>query len=427
MPEVVPYKLSIAPALEPFRAELEYSCDFLDRCYFVKRSVEATRALHYGDNAPTNAVAVPAKIFPGGVRLDQQGIHPNHDRLGALLAEYRPAAEDGPLEHDALALIFCMLSRVEERDARTVDRYGRYRAPNSLPMAGAAPPADCAVLDLARRLTGETNPQSRTQYEVMLTHDVDCLRGYHRPLAPLRPILGDIVKRMNPARAMARARDAWFSGEPWRSVRMLMDLAEKHNRPARFYFMGPTNSSMDSPYALTMPALLRRVTDSVQERGHIIGFHPGFGTPANSAEWNRQHAGLEAVTGAHVREGRQHVLAYDAVATPEIWDDAGMALDTTLGFPERSGFRSGTCRRFVAYSLRRRQPLRLEQLSTAIMDFGLLGGKYRDLSPDAALAECESVAEVCRTFGGTLVILYHTGQTRDPLREFYERLLEITC
>ncbi len=421
MADVVAYRLSVAPGLEAFRPELEYSCDFLDRCHYVKRGGDAAITLHYGPNPPAGAIAVPSVLFPDGFRLDNDGIHPVHGRLGDLLAKCAPEATEGVLDYDALALIFAMLSRVEERDARTIDKYGRF-VPQTAVVA--TPPADRAARDLAARLTGQSDPLNRTRYEVMLTHDVDRLRGYHRPFEPLRTVIGDVIKRHDPSRAAARARDAWFSGEPWRSVRMLMGLAEARRLKARFYFMGPTDLSMDSPYAGTMPKLLRRVTDAIQIRGHVIGFHPGYATAVDAGEWNRQRAGLEAVTGVAVREGRQHVLCYDAAATPEIWDDAGMALDATLGFPEFTGFRAGTCRRFNAYSLRRRRPLGLEQVSTAVMDFALLGEKYRDLSVDAALAECRDAAATCRAFGGTLVILYNTGKTRQPLRGFYERLLD---
>ena len=425
MTDIVPYRLSIAAELEAFRPELEYCCDFLDRCHFVKRTADATMVLHYGDTAPTGAVVVPAQLFPDAVRLDHDGIHPNHDRLESLLVDCGVFSGDTERDYDALALIFCMLSRIEERDSKKTDRYGRFAHSTTAVDRYIQPTADCAARYLAARLTGDPAPPNRTSYEVMLTHDVDRLRGYHRPFAPLRPIVGDLIKRRDSGAAAARARDAYFSGEPWRSVGMLMDLSESRNLTSRFYFMGPTELSMDSPYAVTMPGLLRRVTDSVQARGHVVGFHPGYATATDAAEWNRQRSGLEAATGVQVREGRQHVLIYDATKTPEIWDDAGMVLDTTLGFPECTGFRAGTCRRFAAYSLRRRRPLRLEQLSTAIMDFGLFSGKYRDLTVEDALSECKKAVETCRTFGGTLVILFHTSQTRQPQRGFYERLLDL--
>jgi hypothetical protein len=330
------------------------------------------------------------------------------------------------LAYDALGLIFFMLSRLEERGAPTLDRYGRfpYEASLAARRYGAAPPvADEAARDLAASLLGRDDPPMVSRYELLLTHDVDMLKGYHRPWEPLRNAAGDIVKRYDPACAVRRILDSYLSGEPWGTARDIMAKSEKHGVPSRFYFMGPSDDSMDSPYVLRLPRLLRQLADEIASRGHIVGYHPCFATASDADEWRRQRDGLESVLGRPVREGRQHVLRYSADITPDIWSDAGMTLDLSLGWPEVTGFRSGTCRRHASYSLRRRRTLPLEQISTSVMDFGLFGGKYRNLSVGAALADCRSAIEACRIFGGSLVVLFHTGQRRPPVTTFYEQLL----
>lgn len=431
------YRLSIAPALERFRPEIEHACSFLERCHPLVRTNEAVRVLHYGPDALAGAVAVPAALFPGGVRLDDGGIH--LDRAGFAALEDgkggvpllppndpRNRRQGGGLTYDALGLIFFMLSRLEERGAPALDRYGRFPYAASLAARryGAAPPlADEAAADLAAALWERDDPPRASRYELLLTHDVDMLKGYHRPWEPLRNAVGDIVKRFDPAHAARRLTNSYLSGEPWGTARDIMGKSEKYGVPSRFYFMGPSENSVDSPYVLRQPRLLRRLSDEMASRGHIVGYHPCFATANDAGEWRRQRDALEAVLGRPVREGRQHVLRYSADVTPDIWSDAGMSLDLTLGWPEVTGFRSGTCRRHASYSLRRRRTLSLEQISTSIMDFGLFGGKYRDLSVDAALADCRSVMDACRKFGGSLVILFHTGQRRPPATSFYERLL----
>jgi hypothetical protein len=189
-----------------------------------------------------------------------------------------------------------------------------------------------------------------------------------------------------------------------------MELAEDNGITSRFYFMGPSDQSMDSPYVITMASLLRDVASEVRRRGHVVGFHPGFFTARDSREWRRQRDGLQAVLGVEVTEGRQHVLRYDAAVTPRIWSDAGMALDCTPAYPEVVGFRTGTCRPHQAYDLVARRSLPMQQLSTAAMDFGLFGGKYRELSYEQALADTLWAADTCRNYGGTFVMLLHSGQ-----------------
>ena len=435
MPDVSPYRLSIAPDLEAFRREIEYASAFLDRCHFVTRTQRAARVLHYGPDAPPGAVAVPAALFPGGLSVARDGLHPGRERLErmlrsdgstALFPQDKDTVAGQRLGYDALGLIFLMLSRLEERDGPESDRYGRFRHEAALATRlgrHANPLADQAVFDLARALTGKERPANRTAYEVVMTHDADRLRGYHRWHEPLRNAPGDMIKRRRLAAGLRRLTRAYLGGEPWRSVRALMSLSEEAGLQGRFYFMGPTRRKMDSPYARTMAGLLRRVAGEIVARGHRVGFHPGFGTHADAAEWRRQKAGLEEVIGRPVEEGRQHVLGYAAETTPDIWDDAGMRLDLTLAFPEATGFRSGTCRRFPAYSLCRRRALQLEQVATAIVDFGLFGGKYRDLTVEAALADVAPAVEACRRYGGTLVLLYHTGHTDSKVQRFFTTLL----
>lgn len=430
MPEVA-YRLSIAPELEAFRPEIEHVCRFLDDCYLLRRASEAERVLYYGSGGPANAVAVPAVLFPAGVRVDGKGIHPDRAALKRMLQSGELLSPKGaahtPLGYDAIGLIFFMLSRIEERGYLELDRYQRFPVTAALiqPIDGRLYPlADQAAFDIAARLTGEADPPRRTRYEVLFTHDVDILRGYHKPFEPLRNAAGDALKRLAPVAAVRRLHHAYFRNEPWTSIRRLMDLAERSGIKSRFYLMGTTDDEMGSPYVLRYPELLRQVTNEIQARGHVLGYHPGYYTYDDAAEWIRQRDGVEAVVGTQLREGRHHVLRYDCAVTPRIWSDAGMRFDCTLSYPETVGFRSGTCRFHHAYDLVARRTLPLKHLSTAVMEFGLFGGKYRDLSVEQGIDDSVWALEICRKFGGSFTILFHTGQDEPKLWAWAEGLLE---
>ena len=429
MAETTSYRLSLGADVEPFRPEIEYACDFVDNSYGLRRDSTAEAILHYGMSPPPNAVHVPAVFLPGCVRVEVDGLHIDRMRLAAVEASLlpQPAMRHAHvLRYDAVGLIFFMLSRIEERDCPTTDRYDRFPASQAFAVRHKLqldPPADRAAADIAAALTGKALPASRTSFSVRLTDDVDRLRSYHRPFDWIRPAIGDLVWRHDVEAAMQRIRLGLGSKEPWQSFRRLMAIDESYGQTGHYYFMGPSSFTMDSPYALTMPSLLRQVIDEVRARNHRVGFHPGYATHADSTEWQRQRDGLEAIAGAPVREGRQHVLRYQAETTPDIWDAAGMTYDCSLAFPEATGFRSGTCRPYHAYSLRHRRRLQLRQGASAICDFALMGGKYRDLSLEEALSECDEALAVCERYGGELVILFHTGLPDRPWFEFYERLL----
>ncbi|MCX7353288.1 MAG: hypothetical protein NTY59_00360 [Alphaproteobacteria bacterium] len=434
MTEARPYALSLASSVEPFRPEILHVLTCLERWYGLVRMPSAARVLHYGDAPPPGAVHVPAILFPGGVALAPDGIRLARTRFAALEDALVPPAykqRNGRIfSYDVIGLAFLLLARLEERDAPLKDRYARFPHSEALTVrrTGGAPPwADEALDALAGALLETERPTSATDYRLMPTHDVDMLRSYHRWWEPLRYAAGDALKRGRPGRALRRLSDSYTTNEPWRSVEYLMAASETRGLTSRFYMMGPSRHSMDSPYAAIDAALMRRVTDRIAARGHILGFHPGFMTATDGTEWQRQHHGLEAIAGQPVREGRQHVLRYDATLTPEIWAEAGMVCDVTLAWPEVTGFRSGSCRSHPAYSLRARRTLALEQISTAVMEFGLFGGKYRSLSIEAALDDCRPALAACRRFGGNFVVLMHTHQRRPPETVFYEHLLDLAA
>ena len=431
MPEKAPYQLSLGNAQEPFRPEIEYVCDVLETWYPIRRSEGSGPVLHYGTQPPEGAIHVPAYLFPDCVKLGEDGISPDRASLDAVFDKIFPPKsarpQGGRFGFDVIGLIFLMLSRLEERDYSGGDRYGRFAADDALARrcgCSDEPVVDVAADDIAEAILGQSPPPRTTKYEVLLTHDVDQLRGYHRWYLPARHALGDVISRARPDRAIARLRNAYLTNEPFRSIRALMDLAERHGLAGRYYFMGPTRDPMDSPYAIVMQPTLKRLVREIRERGHVIGFHPGFGTARNQDLWLAQKNGLESIIETTLSEGRQHVLDYQAEVTPDIWDSGRMALDATLAFPETSEFRAGTCRRFPAFSLRRRKRLALTQVCTPVMDFSLFGGKYRDVTMEEALREGGRAAEACRRFGGSLVLLYHSGQVRNQgLANYFDTLL----
>jgi len=430
------YKLSITSELEPLRGEIEYVCDFVEDCHNIERTTNSHLILHYGNNPPDGAIHIPSIIFPAAISIDENGIHLDHntfsiiekDNLSAIIPSDCNYNNNPHLYYDAIGIIFLMISRIEERDNDNLDNYNRFYYKAAFSVRNniyEKPLADRAAYDIAKLVAGKNKLLNRTNYKIRLTHDVDKLKGYNRILDPIKNTMGDIFKRRNLTKAFTRIKDSYFSGAPWRSFKEIMALSEKYGHISHFYFIGPSEYYMDSPYAIYMVPLLRKIAKEVEKLGHNVGFHPGARTFDNPDLWNYQHSKLQEILDCELIEGRQHNLLYRSDITPDIWDKAGMKYDFTLGFPEKSGFRSGTCRPFRSYSLKNRKKLNLLQSSTAIMDFGLFGGKYRDLDLDTAINECLKINEVCKNFGGELVILYHTDWELSfkKMRNFYNLLL----
>ncbi|MBT4730520.1 hypothetical protein HOB87_00930, partial [Candidatus Woesearchaeota archaeon] len=383
----VAYALSIGSELEEYRSEIEYVFDFVDEYYDTVRKEESTNVIYYGyrNLVDSSKSAIFSSKFWSLIDISSSGLYLNKDNNKKLEDCILPYIENrhDMLDFDYISIIFFFLSRVEERDVVNIDKYSRFKSEDSFSVKHGfekrAVVDECS-LELAKIIRSEECPRHNSVFEFIPTHDIDRLKGYHYPLEPLRYFLGDLIKRHKSFnKSFDRIRSSYLSGEPWRQVYFFMNLAEKYNLTARFFFMGPSVNTMDSPYVIRYKKLLIKVVNKIKSRKHVVGFHPGYETFDNNKKWKSQKNGLESAIDSKVDVGRQHVLRYSASVTPKIWSDNNMKVDYTLAYPELIGFRSGTSREYNSYDLVNRKKLKLRQVNTLMMDTGIFGGKYQDM------------------------------------------------
>jgi len=94
-------------------------------------------------------------------------------------------------------------------------------------------------------------------------------------------------------------------------------------------------------------------------------------------------------------------------ATWQSWNDAGLAYDSTLGFPEHVGFRCGVCREFPAFNVTTREQLRLRERPLVVMDETLFG--YMALEWRPALEKILKLRDTCRRLEGDFTLLWHNS------------------
>jgi len=128
------------------------------------------------------------------------------------------------------------------------------------------------------------------------------------------------------------------------NIKWIMDVNDKEaNRVAFFFIPQQTSSSYEHVRGFAEDKMRYLLTKIIQ-RGHEIGFHPGYETfrfPKNfkMSVDNLKHVYHEL--GVEHIGGRQHYLRYDASVTPKLWDDNGLTYDSSLGFVDKAGFGCG--------------------------------------------------------------------------------------
>jgi hypothetical protein len=287
-------------------------------------------------------------------------------------------------EVDVFGSAFFMLTRYEELVVADRDRFGRFPAASSIASRAGflGVPIVDAYVELLWSAFRRAWPGLRRRpraFEVTVTHDVD-----------------------DPLATLDHARSAVFR----------MDVSERHGLRSAFYFLAHRDQRpRDGRYLFEHP-WVRSLIGNIGRRGHEVGFHPSFSTYRDAARTHEEFTRLLRVAegeGVHQEHwgGRQHFLRWANPDTWRNWDAAGLSYDSTLGYSEAVGFRSGTCHPYRVFDLVQRRPLDLHERPFQVMDVALRSSM--SLSHDAAHDVVMDIASKCRRYGGSLGILWHNS------------------
>jgi hypothetical protein len=337
-------------------------------------------------------------------------------------------ADEIHLHVDLFGSAFFMLTRYEEVARPVDDGHGRFPATASLAYrAGFLDrPVVNEYVELLWACLSRLWPRLRRRQRssrFLLSHDVDwpvVTRG--RSLGQVvRSAAGDVVRRQDPTLGRNRLR-SWLSvragnwdSDVGNNFDFIMRVSEQCGLSSAFYFIaGHTAGVIDGTYSLDDP-WIQRLLRQIAERGHEIGLHPSYNTFLDPVATKAEFEKLLSVChqlGIHQSAwgGRQHYLRWRNPQTWRNWADAGLSYDSTLGFADEIGFRSGVCYEYTPYDLHSRQPLKIIERPLVVMDATLLGN-YNRL--DASLALSEAVRRIirlrerCSLFNGDFTLLWH--------------------
>lgn len=354
------------------------------------------------------------------------------------------AESDGGIQLglDIFGSVFFMITRYEEVVKSDRDEYDRFPAAASLAYQEGFldRPIVNEYLEILwtcmKRLWPGLERKER-QYRVVLSHDVDqpfSVIG-SSPIRVARNVMGDLVRRRDARLALRRVLAYASSGakrerlDPNATFNFMMDISERHSLCSAFYFMAvEQRTTFDDGYPIEGEHL-RRLLQCIATRGHEIGFHASYNTFRDPILARAELARLcKAMDEEHIDRksvgGRQHYLRWEAPLTWRIWDDLGLAYDSSVGFPYDPGFRAGTCYEYPVFDLLHRIKLRLIERPLLFMD----GSMWIEACTDTdarRLIECiAKYADICRRHDGDLCMLWHNSSVRSALQKrLYDRVI----
>lgn len=396
------YRTVFSDTEKNYRLQLPNGCEVVVEDHFFGKIPDGDRYAQL-DNLPVAPFNFPHPYSSG-------------EQLTALYGSPHFSAEDNgrtvTCGLDLFASAFFMLTRWEEQVLPDRDQHGRFPAENAAAWRGGflhRPVVNewAELLCLLFARVGWQPPQVQRPPRLTVTCDVDHPRLWWSTADRLRTLGGSIFKRKSP-------REAWFwlknhllqPSDPYDTFAEIMDAAERTGHPAHFHFLGKRPPHSDCWYPLEHPVVqdtMRRIT----ERGHVIGFHPSYEAFDNPEIFGQELESLRRVSPQPVLTGRHHYLRFAAPQTWRMWDEAGMAWDSTLGYPEHPGFRCGICCEFPVFDWEGRKILAIREKPLIAMDVTL--AQYRRWSPERALDELTQLRQASDKYGGEFVLLWHNS------------------
>lgn len=280
---------------------------------------------------------------------------------------------------------------------------------------------------------------------VCLTHDVDFINiRDHQPVD--RSVIGFIARSIAPRNLRnTRSQIAWrrivknlralltlpavylgLSRDIWFDIDRYMDL--ERGLGSTFYFIplkghaGKSIDRKDPPWRAASYDVTeyRALIEDLKLGKAEIGVH-GLDAWQNSTLGAREAAVIRSLSGEKSVGIRMHWL-YFSQETPKMLEEGGFDYDSTIGYNESNGFRSGTTQVFCLPGSSKLLELPLNVMDTALFYSGRMG-----LSEAAAMDLCKQLISIVKFYGGVLTINWHT-RSLSPERNwdsFYVELLDI--
>ncbi|WP_442604289.1 polysaccharide deacetylase family protein [Paenibacillus sp. KN14-4R] len=349
--------------------------------------------------------------------------------------EWTEDGNDLTIGMDLISSIFFMLSRWEEVARRERDEHNRFPHEASLAYRNGFlhRPVVNEYVELLWNLfsyLGIGRARKERKYELVITHDIDDIYYWGRKGGLFRAIGGDLLIRKSISLALKKIPEYWNvrqgkEKDPFDTFDWLMDLSESMNTRSRFYFMSGGVTKYDRRYDVFEKKCLDIFT-RIRERDHIIGFHPSYDASHDLKLFRSEKERLEKACGIEVTEGRQHYLRFDPERTWEIWDKAGMKVDSTLSYAEHEGFRCGTCDSYPVFHVLERRKMEIEELPLLAMEATMI--VYQKLDPAQVFNRVQALMDTVRRYNGKFVLLWHNanleGHYWQPFKNIYQKIVQ---
>ncbi len=268
-------------------------------------------------------------------------------------------------------------------------------------------------------------------FAVCLTHDIDHIKKYriYPPLGSLKRALQKrkIKKAFSILKDYLKTKLHLKKDLLLDTFEYIINLEQKYNFNSSFYFI--TNNK---DYSLNN-SQTKNIITKLNKKGFEIGIHPSFNAYNNLPVLKKEKAKLEQIIKKPIMGGRQHYLKWECPQSWNIWEEANLQYDSTVGFNEYEGFRSGICHPFQPFDIINNKIIKIYEVPLILMDWTLIFGQK--LSPEKGLKKMLDLLKLTKKYHGVFVLLWHnsymtnlfTPKWKKCFEKFYSILAKENC
>ena len=155
-------------------------------------------------------------------------------------------------------------------------------------------------------------------------------------------------------------------------------LLQKANYEQVIYFIAGGKTKYENFYKIDDPYVLE-IIKSAQGLGYEIGLHPSYATFDKEKLLADEKLQLEQISNSTVQYSRQHFLHYSFEKTASILEKTNIQNDSTFGFQDVIGFRSGTGFEYHPYHFGEERKCTFTETPMVVMDTALLQEVEEDI------------------------------------------------
>lgn len=321
---------------------------------------------------------------------------------------FYPVSKESHFPFDPFGASFYLISRYEEYLPHIKDKHERFLASESLAFQNDF--LDKPLVNTWINLIAESIENYYTEFqfpkrtfEFISTIDIDNAYAYkHKGFIR---ILSGLIKALFIKSNFKGRVNVLFGKklDPYDTFDYQFSIHKKYNiSPIYFFLLGDygLNDKNIPIKNKIFQSLIKSISDYFE-----VGIHPSYASNKNVETLSMEINRLQSITHRNITKSRQHFLKLNLPSTYRNLIDNDILCDYTMGYSEKSGFRSSICSPYYFYDLDIEIETNLLLFPFTVMDATYQ--YYENKTSEKSIAQILELMQKVKDVEGTFISVWH--------------------